>query len=571
MKIKTYDDDHGLVIADHKYLTDLKHNLPGRRRVLLDGLKFELSLANVRYLRENYPGAEWESTDPVALLEKQEAIKNEMLARKKVKDVPPEALAFRFKTAPYEHQKRAFYLCKDAPEYALLMEMGCGKTWVLINKIAYAFAAGRIDLALVAAPNGVHRQFLKEQLPLHFPDHVDYAALEYRAPSRQTKAWRKDFNDLMNAPPGVLKIIAINIEAFSSERGYAFGSRVLRSGRALFAVDESIRIKTPGARRTSNVLRLSKLAKERVIMSGAPITQGVEDLYSQFKFLNPDILGFSSYWSFRNYYCIEKPIPGAHAAAKKIIGYRRVDEIQEAIEAYSFRVTKDECLDLPDKVYMTREVELTPEQRKAYNELRDELVTQLENGEIVSAPIAAVKLMKLQQVLCGFLIPEVGADPVELKSNRGEVLLDVLNEVSGKVIVWCRFKHDIRKVTSLCERAGIGCVQYYGETSSDARVEAIRRFKTDDDCRVFISNPASAGTGLNLAEANTAIYYSNDFNADSRWQSEDRIHRIGQTNHCLYVDIVTPGTIDAKIVDALRHKKTVADSVLDVRELIEAL
>lgn len=567
MQIEVKEKD-AVAVADPVIITDLKHNLPGRRRVLLSGLKFELSLSNINYVFNNYPAARWSNLEPIDRLI--EAEKNKKtLAERKLNDIPAEALAFPFKTRPYEHQKRAFYLAKDADAFALLMEMGTGKSKVVCDCIAYKYTRGRVNCAVIIAPNGVHKQWHNDQIPTHLPEIMPHVSFCYQ--SNQNKKYKDAFENFMAAPPDILKIFCVNIEALSGGKGIDALERVLSSFDSLMVVDESVRIKSPGAARTRNVLRLGGLARERMILSGAPITQGIEDLYAQFKFLNEDILGFSSFWSFKDHFCIEKPIPGAHVAARKIVGYKNVNQIQDAVDPYSFRVTKNDCLDLPDKIYMTRNVELTAEQAKAYKELRDNLMTELESGEFIAAPIAAVKLMKLQQIICGFVIAETGDEPTPLKSNRAAAVIDLINEASGKVIVWCRFKYDIKNLFSLCQAAGFDPVMYYGDIDQAERVDAIKKFKTDPKCKVFIANPAAAGTGLNLAEANTAIYYSNDFNADYRWQSEDRIHRIGQTNHCTYIDLVAPGTIDAKIVDALRRKKTVADSVLDIKELIAQL
>lgn len=559
-----------LIKADlRSVLIDLSHNLPARRKWKDGKLYVEMSLSNIKHIAQTYPDAEWSDRSPLKRLEEVLLEGRKTAAEKKLDRLPPEAQAFPFKIKPFDHQLKAFALSKDRRNFALFMEMGTGKSKVIIDVAAYLFSIGEIDTLLITAPNGVHRQWLNEQIPEHMAEFVPYNSIAYQ--SNWTKKFCKAFEEVMDSPPDELKIISFHIDAFSTKKGVDIASRVLNSGRCLWVVDESVRIKSPSAQRTKNILKLSGLAPYKRILSGAPITQGVEDLYSQLKFLDEDILGFSSFWSFKSFFCVEQPIPGAPAGARKIIGYQNLSSLQEALEGHSFRVTKADCLDLPEKLYMTREVPLTSEQVKAYEELKHNLVTQLSSGEVVTAPMAAVKLMKLQQVLCGFLIPEVGAPAVHIPNNRISTTIDIIKETSGKILLWARFHYDIDQLRDALTKEGVEFVEYHGRVHQEDRVTSLRRFKTEPAVKVFLANPQAGGTGLNLAEASTAIYYSNDFNADTRWQSEDRIHRIGQNSRCTYIDLISPGTIDLHILKSLRAKKNVADSVLDVQELLEIL
>jgi len=567
MKITVLEKD-GVAAGDNALIIDLKHNLPSRRRMVLDGIKFELTLANIRYINTMYPAAVWDNPGPVQRLLENEYAK-EKGAALALENIPPEAFAFPFKLPPFIHQGEAWYLCKDAEYFALLMEMGTGKTKVGIDKTAYNFKAGRIDTLLITAPNGVHNQWITEQIPEHMPDFVTYKAIAYT--SNHTKKFLAQLEDVLAQPGDVLKIISMHIESFSTKKGVDIARRILDNNKVLWILDESDGIKNPSTSRTKSILKMRHLAVQRVIMSGAPITEGTENLFTQLKFLHEDILGFTSYSSFLDYFCIQKPIPGAHYAAKKIVGYRNVDQIQKALASYSYRKLADDCLDLPKQHYTTRDVPLTPEQTKIYNELKYKLITQLESGEIVTATMALTRLMKLQQVVCGFLIPEVGAAPIPIKSNRVQVALDVMNQIDGKAIIWARFKQDIINLRIALKKAGYNFVEYHGGVDMCER-DAIRQaFNEDDSIDGLLGNATSGGTGLNLQRANTMMYYSNGFSARDRWQSEKRIHRIGQDKRCLYIDLVAQGTVDNIILNAHQRKKDVADAVLDIKNLISQL
>lgn len=569
MKIEVNGNNARITAEMRSVLIELSHNLPARRRWKKGELWMELSLANIRHIAQIFPDAEWSSKEPLERLEKITKEGRKTAGEKKIESLPPEAFAFPFKMKPFDHQMKAFALSRDRDNFALFMEMGTGKTKVIIDTAAYLWSIGEIDTLVITAPNGVHRQWINEQIPEHCPDFVPYSAISYQ--SNWTKKFCKAFEDVMACPEDELKIISMHVDAFSTKKGVDTASKVLNSGRCLWVVDESVRIKSPSAQRTKNILRLAALAPYKRILSGAPITQGVEDLYAQLKFLSEDILGFSSYWSFKNFFCIEQAIMGAPAGVKKIVGYQNLMSLQEALDGHSFRVVKSECLDLPDKLYMTREVPLTNEQKRVYEELKHDFVALMSSGEAVAVPMAATRLMKMQQVLCGFLIPEVDEDPIPIPNNRISTALDIINETSGKILLWARFHYDIDLLGAAMKAEGIKFVEYHGRVGQDQRVENLKKFKQDPDVKVFLANPQAGGTGLNLAEASTAIYYSNDFNADTRWQSEDRIHRIGQKNQCTYIDLVSPTTIDLHILKSLKAKKNVADSVLDVQEILDVL
>lgn len=530
-------DKFGQVIGrwkaeEHQILRDL----PTRKRWRDGALVFEPTNEALAYLRDRLPAASWPDSDALPFFDDM----GEMTSGTK---------SASLNTKLYDYQQKFVDRSKDERIWAFLCEMGTGKSLMLLATGIHLYNEGKIDGIFIVAPNGVHRQWIHEQIPTHIPDSVD----------RTAHAWKvgKPQHDLFERSDP-LKILAMNIEAVNFDSGYNFAERFLQAHRCLFILDESTRIKSMKAKRTKKVIRLGKLADYRRIASGAPVTQGLEDLYTQCAFLDPGLLGFSSYYAYRNYYCITMPIPGAMRGAVQILGYRNQDKLQKKLTKFASIATKKDCLDLPDKIHTKREIDLTEEQQRIYKQLAEDFYAEVDGGEI-DAALAIVRLMRMQQVLSGFL-PNEDGEIVEIPSKRIDVLKDVVEEAQGKIIIWARFREDIRRIA----KAFPDAVTYYGDTSKSDRADAIEKF-VRGDCRIFIGNPTAAGTGLNLAVAQTVIYYSNDFNADTRWQSEDRAHRIGMSGPVTYIDFISPGTIDEHIVKALRNKKNIADVVMSIR------
>lgn len=541
-------------------IMDILRNLPGRQRWRGRDLIFETTSANIEYLRTHFPDAHWSNDKRVKeIIRKRDDEQRTRDAKKR--DV--KKVVFDFKTRPYDHQMKAFSISRDKANFALLMEMGTGKTKVIIDTAAYLFSKGEITCLLVAAPNGVHYNWINEQIPLHMPTwaRAQSFTLTLRDGVRKHEAVMRALEERTR-----LTVIAVNIEALSFDGGVSMCSKIMDIADTLFAIDESTRIKTPGSRRTRNAMKLRKLAKYRRIMSGSPITKGVEDLYSQLAFLDEDILGFSSFYTFRARYCVMGGFEG-----RQIVGYRNTEEIKQRLDGHSFRVTKAECLDLPDKVYVERTVPLHPQQAKIYEQLRDDFMTEFSGG-LVDASLAIVRLTRLQQVVCGHLTPP-SDDPdkpaamskpiIPVEDNpRIRETLDLVNEAEGKVIIWARFTTDLTMLAQALHKEEVQAVLYRGDVPPDERQKRLARFKTDPHVKVFLGQPSIAGLGLNMVEATTVIYYSNSFDAEIRWQSEDRCHRIGQANKVTYIDLVSKGTVDRKVVHALRKKQHIADAIL---------
>jgi SNF2 family DNA or RNA helicase len=318
-------------------------------------------------------------------------------------------------------------------------------------------------------------------------------------------------------------------------------------------------------------MKFGETAKYKRILTGSPITQSPLDLYSQCAFLNKRLLGYDSYWSFQGRFAIIKQQRMGSMSFNQVVGYKNLEELTQKLKLFAHRTTKKEALDLPDKIYTTRQVELTSTQQEHYVSMKKTSVVFLEDGEMVTAPEVMTRLLRLQQLLCGYLVSDDG-ETVEIANNRIKVMMEVIQEMDGKVIIWSRFRHDIKKIKNeLIKTYGSGSVvTYYGDTSQEDRDSAIHNFQTNPETRFFVSNAQTGGRGITLTAASNVIYYSNDFNLESRKQSEDRCHRIGQHKPVLYVDLVCPNTVDVHIVKSLLQKDKIATKTLG-EEVLEWL
>ena len=467
---------------------------------------------------------------------------------------------YRFKTEPYEHQLTALGASHKKENFALFMEMGTGKSKVLIDNIAMLYDRGKINAALIVAPKGVYHNWERQELPIHMPEHILYQIITWSPV--ETKKQQGELKKLFIHNEDLV-IFLMNIEAFSTKKGMKIAEKFLLSHSALMAIDESTTIKSPTASRTKSVLKLRVLAKYRRILTGAPVTKSPLDLYTQCFFLDPDFLDFSSYYAFKNRYAIMVDRNVGTHSFKHVMGYRRLDELNEKLNNFSYRVLKEDCLDLPEKVYMKRLITLTAEQKKMYGEMKKFALTELE-GSRTTATSALAQLVRLHQIICGHLTTDDG-EVRTLKNNRIKELLDILEETDGKVIIWAIYRHDIKEITNvLSERYGAKCVEsFFGDTLDRDRQDIIDRFQDrTSDLRFFVGNPKTGGYGLTLTASHTVIYYSNSYDLEIRLQSEDRAHRISQDKKVTYIDLITEGTVDELIVKNLRSKINLATKIL---------
>lgn len=481
---------------------------------------------------------------------------------------------YAFKTVPFDHQRKVFLRSREEEAFALLMEQGTGKSKVIIDTAAWLYSKDLIDIVLVIAPNGVHRNWIINEIPAHCPDYIDYKSAWYA--SSLKKKERAELEKAINHKE--LRFIAINIEALATKKGIEFCRDLVMNGNAMVIIDESTTIKNPKAMRTKAVLKIADHAKYRRILTGTPVTQGPLDLYTQFCFLDPAILDAGSYYAFRNRYAILKEMRTSARSFMVVDKYVNLDELEEKIAGHSFRALKTDCLDLPDKLYQKRYVELSKNQKRLYDELKKEVVVEMGTHSL-SISMAMIRFLRMQQIIGGFFQPDIEVDfdenmnpiisdklppqKIDQKNPRCESLIDLLENTQGKVIIWARFRAEIEEIRKrISEVFGPrSYVEYHGGVENARRSENIENFQNNDSTRFFIGHVQAGGKGLTLHAATTVVYYSNDFSLENRLQSEDRAHRIGQTKNVTYIDFVASETMDEKIVQVLREKKNIADLI----------
>ena len=469
---------------------------------------------------------------------------------------------YKFKTEPYEHQKDALKKCWNKEAFAIFAEMGTGKTKIALDNACILYNRGKIDRLLVVAPKGAYMNWVDLEIPTHVPDYIEKNVLAWK-PSTSAK-YRTQLKNIMDLSDYRLKIMVMNVEAFSTKKGLEF-ARLFLIGRAMMIVDESTTIKNPKAKRTKNILSLAKETKYRRIMTGSPVTQSPMDLWAQMDFLDPEILGQQSYYAFRTRYAV---VISANAAGgthkyQKIVKFKNLAQLGQLVSPHSYRVLKKDCLDLPDKVYTKREVELSDEQKEAYKDMKANAMSVLK-GQSMTAVNVLTQLIRLHQITCGHMKTDAG-HIIDLHSSRIDELMQILGETTGKVIIWANYIHDIEKIEANIALSDFGAdslCTYYGETATEDRQKCINKFQDPDSkLRFFIGNTQTGGYGITLTEASTVIYYSNNYDLEKRIQSEDRAHRIGQKNKVLYIDLVAKGTVDEKIIKSLRNKVNIAKEI----------
>ena len=470
---------------------------------------------------------------------------------------------FKFKTTPYDHQREALSDSWAAEYYALFMEMGTCKAKVAVDNMAILYEADKINAALIVAPKGVYDNWVQGEIPTHLPDRIERHILRWQP--NKTQKYEKELREFILDKEPKLKFFVMNVEAFSTPRGFEAAQAFLyQNPDNMVIVDESTTIKNRKAQRTKNIVKLRDMSKYRRILTGSPITKSPMDLFSQCDLLQEKCLGFNSYFAYQSRYANVQKRTMGHRSFQQIVGYRRLDELSAKLDKFSNRVLKKDCLDLPEKVYVRRNVDLTPEQDRLYIQMKKLALAKMEDGELATTASVLTQIMRLQQICCGHLQPDDG--PIRsIKSNRLPALMEVVEEVQGKAIIWATYTHDIMAIQKELARVygeeSVAC--YYGATPQDERQAIVNRFQNPSDpLRFFVGQPKTGGYGITLTGANTTIYYSNSYDLEIRLQSEDRAHRIGQQNKVTYIDLVSPHTVDEKIREALRNKINVAGQVL---------
>ena len=492
-------------------------------------------------------------------------------------------LTYVSKTKDFEHQANTLGISWTKKAFAIFWEQGLGKSKHVLDNAAALYEAGEIDCLFVVAPNGVHRNWVEKELSVHLSNKIfkQTKAFAYHSSKAKTKRHLKESQDILKHKG--LVVIAISYDAFMTKAGKPWCKKVLTKRRCFYVLDESAFIKTPGAKRTKSIVASGRFAEYKRILTGTPVADKPFDIYTQMRFLDPDYWkkkGLGNYFVFKNYFAMWQQIQlESGGNFPMLLGYKNLPELHNMISPDISRILKSDALDLPPKLYTKRFFDMSPKQSKLYKELKEDFLADL-NGESVVAELAITRMLRLQQITCGYVaveekvifdddnpdyfeyVPKVV--PIEEGKNlRLKLLEEIVETLEGKAIIWARFTNDIDMIMELL---GDRAVRYDGQVKTDARAAAIESFQHDDDpknpgAQFFVANAAAAGTGLTLTKASTTIYYNNNFKLGERLQSEDRNHRIGTINPVTYIDIVANGTIDEHIINSLMDKKSVAEIV----------
>lgn len=500
---------------------------------------------------------------------------------------------YRFKGGkPWAHQMTALEKSVHATAYGLLMEQGTGKSRVIVDTAGILFSAGKIDALFVIAPNGVQRGWVREHVPNWISPSVPYVAAWYKnkltreLATRYERVWDTDFIGL--------RVFTMNYETLITKGGFNEARKILRTFRCLLVADESHKIAND-CKRTERALDLSAHAPYRRILTGTLAPRGPFGVFHQMRFLDEAILDQDSFVAFKAHHAemedadsgfmrhINKRLEMKHGKERarhfkpqivkrdEITGrpmYRNVKELRAKITPHTYRVLKIDCMDLPPKVYERRDVDLNSEQRRIYNSLRDEFFAEF-GDKVMAAPLAMVRMARLQQIVGGFFKEDAHAKEVAIGDSNPKLdeLFEVIEEASpdAKFHIWARFKSELRMISSaLQKRDGYPeCVaEYWGEQTDKQKDANKTRFATDPRCRYFVAQQQAGGTGLDgIQVASVVVYFSNDFALVNRQQSEDRAHRGGMKGKVTIIDLYADDTLDAKIIDTLRANKEVADEI----------
>ena len=464
-------------------------------------------------------------------------------------------MSHNYKTQPYEHQRVALRKGATQSVFGFFMEQGTGKTKVTIDNAVYLYNLELLDTVYVLAPNSVYTNWKKE--------------IEAHS-SANNYIYQHKIDKKFYPKKDKLNWYLMNIEAFSHKSGYNKGLELVeqRGLTTMMVIDESTTIKNRTAKRSKNVIKLGKGVRYKRILTGTPVTKSPLDLWSQFAFLDEDLLGFKSFYSFRARYCIMQSRPvGGNRRIEFPVSYINLEQLEEKILPYTHRVLKKDCLDLPPQIWQRRNIYLSNEQRNAYEILKEHARVVIQDKQS-SIHNKLTEIAKLQQVCSGFLYSDDGK-LVELSNAKLDELLNIIEEIEGKIIIWATFRHSIQKIEETLQKkyGEKSVVTLYGDTKK--RSEVVDNFNDPRGSRFLVSNPSVGGYGLTLNASSYQIFFNNSYNLEERLQAEARNHRSGQkADKVTYIDLVAIKTIDEFIIKALKEKitisaKTLGEEVLD--------
>lgn len=445
-------------------------------------------------------------------------------------------------TALYSYQQQAVDHLRVPRFGALFMEMGTGKTRTAIELLK--LRQHKISRVIWFCPVSA-KETLRHQLQTHTdcdPANIyvfDHKTRPYRLPA----AWW----------------YIVGTESMSSSNRVVLSVASLIDDHACVVVDESSAIKTYWALRTERITLLAERARYRLVLTGTPLSQGLQDLYAQMRFLHPDILGYRSFYSFAHQHLIySEKYPGV------VIKTRHTDVVAAKVAPYVFQIKKAECLELPEKLYTQRRMSMTPAQEQAYRQAKEEILLSCEPDEIDSVTIFRL-FTALQQIVCGYWARRMPNSTITLQTyphKRLELLGATLGEIdaSAKVLIWSKYRRCLSSIVELLtQKYGVHAVsQFHGGLTETKRNAELDRFR--HDARFLVATPSCGGYALTLNEATHVVFYTNGFKYADRLQAEDRCHRVGQTNKVTYIDLVCSQSIDERIRESHCRKESFIQS-----------
>jgi len=463
-----------------------------------------------------------------------------------------------YKTKPYKHQEDAVKRFVDKPYGALFCEMGTGKTKIVLDIIQNS--ADNVDV-FVTAPNGLHHNWAINEIPTHV--HKDIDVYCWKGPIKSKKA-SQEYNRFIRSEKS--RMFLINIEALRTQAGYKSSEQFLIASKnqSHFIVDESTCIKNPKAQQTKAVLRLSQNSDKRWILNGTPITQSPLDLFTQCRFLGKDCIPYNTYTAFKHTFAIEQTMTMGSRSFRKVVGFQNLEKLTKTLEPFTLRLEKKDCLDLPEKVFQKVIVPMTPEQERVYKSMKKDCIALLDSGDLVTTTLALTRIIKLHQISTGFVTSDDNTEHA-IDNNRIAALQQIA-ETTRPLVVFCAYKFNVKQIVQALEKTH-SIVTYTGDDTTAQKNQAVQSFQ-DGKVDVFIGTSAAA-KGLTLHKASTMVYFSNNYSLETRLQSQDRIHRIGQNDKCTYIDLIVPSTVDDAILTRLKQKKELSNMVLD--DLIEII
>lgn len=462
-------------------------------------------------------------------------------------------LMMPIKATPYEHQKKAFTFacdkfgvfdgCIKSRGTALLMEMGTGKTIVSIAVAGCMYQYGKVNRVLVVAPLSI--------LGVWQEEFEKFADFPYSLTILSgTVAKKKE--QLKNLKGNGLQVVVVNYES-----AWRLEEDLKAYNADLVIADEAHKLKENRSKQSQGMHHIGDKARYKLLLTGTVITNRELDVFSQYRFLNPQIFG-TSFYAFRNQYFDM----GGYCNHTPIFRKWMCDDFLQKLHSIAFRVTKAECLDLPSVTEEVRQVDLEPKAAKLYDNIEDESYAELGKAEITTANILT-RLLRLSQITGGHLTDDDGVVNT-VSSAKLDALSDIIDTAMAenkKIVVMARFVPEMDDIQELLEKKKICYAVVRGGVKD--RESEIHRFQYDDKCRVFVGQIAAAGLGITLTAASTMVFYSLDYNMSNFEQAKARIHRAGQKENCHYIYLVCRNTIDRKVLYALRKKMNLAKILVD--------